>query len=265
MLGKLLKYEFKATSKFFISMYLLIVVTIILNGVFMLNSIMSKSQHISIMVIASLLIALITLTVIICINRFRKNLLGEEGYLMFTIPTKTYKIILSKYICSLIWTLLTFIITIISYSIIMVQQSTSIGTIYGEGVTLYIDDKIISFTELAKTNKDFIVIAFVILLILSFISIVIFAVYNSLAIAQLSIFNKYRTIASTVSFLGICVVLNGLNILANNIFPKPDISDLTFIGAFTKVMTLGILENFIIIIILFIGLNYTLTKKLNLD
>ncbi|MEG2788187.1 MAG: hypothetical protein RR942_10230 [Romboutsia sp.] len=265
MLGKLLKYELKATFKFFIPMYLVIVGMCILNGFFMISDNVVVGQRIVVSIIGALLVALVTLTIIVCINRFRNNLLGDEGYLMFTIPIKTYKIILSKYICSILWITLTFLVTSISYFILMLQQSSSIGAIYGEGVTLYIDDKIISFTELAQTNKDYIIIVFVLVLIMSLISIIIFTVYNSLAIAQLPIFSKYKNIASILIFLFINIIIKGINVFINGIGARPDISNLEFIGAFTKVMTIGILQNLSIIIILFITLNYTLTKKLNLD
>lgn len=265
MLGKLLKYELKATSKFFIPMYLVIVGMCILNGFFMTSDNVVVGQRIVVSIIGALLVALVTLTIIVCINRFRKNLLGDEGYLMFTIPAKTYKIILSKYICSILWITLTFLVTSISYFILILQQSSSIGVIYGEGVTLYLDDKIISFTELAQTNKDFIIIFSALVLIMSLISIIIFTVYNSLAIAQLPIFSKYKNIASILIFLFINIIIKAINTFINGTGPKPDISNLEFIGAFTKVMTIGILQNLSIIIILFITLNYTLTKKLNLD
>ena len=159
----------------------------------------------------------------------------------------------------------TITVTIISYSIFMIQQSTSIGVIYGSGITLSIDDKVISFQDLARTNKDLIVIILSILFFISIISIIVFIVYNSIAISQLPIFVKYKNISAILIFFIISSLVNVLKMIKNSIGLKPDISNLEFIGAFTKVMTIGILQNIVLIIILFIILNYTLTKKLNLD
>ena len=136
---------------------------------------------------------------------------------------------------------------------------------YGSGITLYIDDKVISFQELTRTNKDLIVIILSILLLISIVSIIIFIVYNSIVISQLSIFAKYKNISAILIFITIRSLVTILNTINNNIGLKPDISNLEFMGAFIKVMTLGILQNIFLIIILFLILNYTLNKKLNLN
>ena len=264
MLRKLLKYELRATGKVLIPIYLVILGMCIINSIFISSNVSLINKQIFGIVTGGLLIALVTLTIVICIQRFKKNLLENEGYLMFTLPLSSTKLILSKYISSILWIMATITVTLISYSIFMIQQSTSIGVIYGSGITLSIDDKVISFQDLAHTNKDLIVIILSILFFISIISIIVFIVYNSIAISQLSIFAKYKNISAILIFIAISSLVTILNII-NNIGLKPDISNLEFIGAFTKVITIGILQNIVLIIILFIILNYTLTKKLNLD
>lgn len=265
MLRKLLKYELRATAKVLVPMYISILGMCIINSIFISSEISLSNKKIFGIVTMALLVALITLTIVICIQRFKKNLLEDEGYLMFTLPLSSTKLILSKYISSILWIMATIIVTIISYSIFMIQQSTSIGVIYGLGITLSIDDKVISFQDLARTNKDLIVIILSILFFISIISMIVFIVYNSIAISQLPIFVKYKNISAILIFFIISSLVNVLKMIKNSIGLKPDISNLEFIRAFTKVMTLGILQNIFLIIILFIILNYTLTKKLNLD
>lgn len=258
MLGKLLKYELKSSAKFFVPMYFAILAITTLNSIFMRKNLFVGAQSIINMVVGALFIALTTLTVVIIVRRFKKNLLGNEGYLMFTLPVSSSKLILSKYISALIWIFLTIIVTM------MVVIIYSNG-LFRDGTQFSIGHIITFGNELVKNNQDIIIIASVIGLILSAISIVVFVIYNSIAIAQLPIFTKHKTVVSIISFFIIGKFINIIYDLIDKITKKPSISNLEFAQAFTKVTSLGILENIFIVIILFICLNYTLNKKLNLD
>ncbi len=89
MLGKLLKYEVKATSKTFIPIYISIILISLINVTFMRNNIFIEAQNIIHLVIIAFYIGITALTIIVTTERFRKNLLGDEGYLMFTLPVKS--------------------------------------------------------------------------------------------------------------------------------------------------------------------------------
>lgn len=265
MLGKLLKYELKSSAKFFVPMYFVILAITTLNSIFMRKSVFVEAQPIINMVVGALFIALTTLTVVIIVRRFKKNLLGNEGYLMFTLPVSSEKLILSKYISALIWIFLTIIVTMMVVIIYSNGLFTGSEGLFGDGTTFSISNIMTSGNELVKNNQYLIIIASVIGLILSAISIVVFVIYNSIAIAQLPIFTKHKTVVSIISFFVIGKFINIIYDLIDRFGIRPNISNLEFAQAFTKVTTLGILENIFIVIILFICLNYTLNKKLNLD
>ncbi|RDC48442.1 hypothetical protein DVA85_28910 [Acinetobacter sp. RIT592] len=184
---------------------------------------------------------------------------------MFTLPVKSSSLILSKYISALIWVLLTIIVSSMAIIIYSNALFTDIGGLFGDGTMFSINSIMISGTQLVKNNQDIIIIVSVIGLTLSSISVVIFAIYNSISIAQLPIFSKHKTVVSIISFFIIAKIINIIYDFVNNFTPSINISNLEFIQAFTKVTTIGILENIFIVIILFISLNYTLSKKLNLD
>ncbi|MDO7205552.1 hypothetical protein Q5M85_17020 [Paraclostridium bifermentans] len=184
---------------------------------------------------------------------------------MFTLPVKSSSLILSKYISALIWVLLTIIVSSMAIIIYSNALFTDIGGLFGDGTTFSMSNIMISGKELVKNNQDIIIIASVIGLTLSAISIVIFVIYNSIVIAQLPIFTKHKTVVSIISFFVIGKIISFIYDFVNNFTPSINISNLEFIQAFTKVTTIGILENIFIVIILFISLNYTLSKKLNLD
>ena len=98
MLGKLLKYEIKSTARIFIPLYAVLLVFALLNKFLnpfevMESSVRFNFQSVFQALTASayfiLIVAIFVMTLFIAIQRFYKNLLGDEGYLMFTLPVKT--------------------------------------------------------------------------------------------------------------------------------------------------------------------------------
>lgn len=111
MLGKLLKYEFKASSRLFLLLYAALVVVTIINTILLrvgdslndANWIYNVAQGIVMFSYVILIIAVAAATIIMIIIRFYRNLLGDEGYLMFTLPVNTDSHILSRLISSVLW------------------------------------------------------------------------------------------------------------------------------------------------------------------
>lgn len=268
MLAKLLKYEIKATSKIFIPMYIVMFLISIVNFTFIRNNVFMKVQNTFQTVIMALYIAIMVITIVIITERFRKNLLGNEGYLMFTLPVKPITIISSKFIGSLVWGSLSVLITFISAKIISNGYYTSTESIFfGEGSSFYIDDISVTGMELVSNNNHFAIITCILMLLLSVYSVFIFIIYSSLSIGQLCKFNKNKDLMSIGSFLIISLCLSIYYKVINSISTKliGPIDNLEFIDAFRKITTLGIIDNIIVIIGLFLLTNYLLSKKLNLD
>ena len=109
MLGKLIKYEFRATAIYFLPIY---VVLVLVSGLRYVVSLISQRfsngfsafSGFSLSAIYLLLaLGLAITTFIVIIIRFYKNLLGTEGYLMFTLPVSVEQNILAKLIPSVVW------------------------------------------------------------------------------------------------------------------------------------------------------------------
>lgn len=109
MLGKLMKYEFRATAIYFLPIYVVLVLVSSLRYVVSLISQkfsngFSAFSGFSLSAIYLLLaLGLAITTFIVIIIRFYKNLLGTEGYLMFTLPVSVEQNILAKLIPSVVW------------------------------------------------------------------------------------------------------------------------------------------------------------------
>ncbi|CAI3621631.1 MULTISPECIES: ABC transporter permease [Clostridium] len=130
MLGKLLKYEFKATSRILLPLYgaLLIFAFIVkifigtkLDGVNM-DFLGGIPAVVSIFTYGATMAAVFIVTIFIIIQRFYKNLLGDEGYLMNTLPVSTTSNISSKLISAIIWSLVSIFVAILSIIIMMYNR-----------------------------------------------------------------------------------------------------------------------------------------------
>jgi hypothetical protein len=64
-----------------------------------------------------MIVAICVIALIITLQRFYRNLLRSEGYLMFTLPVSTDRLIWSKLLVSSIWSVASFIVVMIAVSI----------------------------------------------------------------------------------------------------------------------------------------------------
>ncbi|MDO4620799.1 MAG: hypothetical protein Q4B09_09290 [Lachnospiraceae bacterium] len=112
MLINLIKYEMKAMGRILAPIYLLLIaasflLSMTINSSLEDNSLLAMifNRFDFIFVILFFLVTTGTAVVIavLVIQRFYKNLLGTEGYLMFTLPVTTGQHLISKLVTALIW------------------------------------------------------------------------------------------------------------------------------------------------------------------
>ncbi|MDK2563781.1 ABC transporter permease [Romboutsia sedimentorum] len=258
MLGKLLKYELKSTSRTFIPMYVAILLVSVINRVF-INTEMFKINGIALMVLGALFVALGVLTIVVTIQRFRKNLLEDEGYLMFTLPVSIKKIILSKYLVTIMWTFLSGIVAILSFAIIMSIDSA-------QGFKEYLDVFKVAWESLF-TNDIWIIVISSAINFISVYSIFIFSVYISLSMGQLPKFNKHRNIVALITFFVLNTIISNVLYSAKDLIFKIVSSYKVeySIGHMITSININTAIYLLVIIILFSLINYILNRKLNLE
>ena len=267
MLGKLLKYELKATSRVFIPLYIAILVVSIVNGL-SLNLEIFNIQGLATIILMCLFISLFVITIVVTIQRFNKNLLKDEGYLMFTLPVSSKYLVLSKYLTSLIWTFLSFIVALLSFTIIFM-----IPTYKYFDFSYFINEFNLLFSNISNILGTTILSEFfkIVLLIIISYTIFIFNVYLSLSIGQLPIFNRFRNISSFIGFLVINLLISYVQNIVDNAFVNIEaIDNINYaINSVTSIVSKGlniaIVINLIIILVLFFATTYILDKKLNLE
>ena len=69
-----------------------------------------------------LFIAVIAATIVVAIQRFYKNLMTEEGYLMFTLPVKVHQLVNSKLIVATVWSIISGLLCVLSVFILVVTS-----------------------------------------------------------------------------------------------------------------------------------------------
>ncbi|MDY3958962.1 ABC transporter permease [Romboutsia timonensis] len=268
MLGKLLKYELKATSRVFIPLYIAILVVSIVNGL-SLNLEILNIQGLATIVLMCLFISLFVITIVVTIQRFNKNLLKDEGYLMFTLPVSSKHLVLSKYLTSLIWTFLSFVVAFLSFTIIFM-----IPTYKYFDFSYFINEFNLLFSNMLNLNILGQFLKIILLMIISY-TIFIFNVYLALSVGQLPIFNRFRNVSSFIGFLVINLLIsyaqNIVSLFVNDASVNIEaIDNINYaINSVTSIVSKGlniaIVINIIIILILFFATTYILDKKLNLE
>ncbi|MFA5659672.1 MAG: hypothetical protein WC900_10380 [Oscillospiraceae bacterium] len=107
MLGELLKYEFIATSKTYVLVYAGFILSSLMMALFSKLNVDSIVFNILVVVFSLayllLIFAVNFIPIFGSLQRFNKNLLGEEGYLTNTLPVSTNKLLLAKRFPVIVW------------------------------------------------------------------------------------------------------------------------------------------------------------------
>lgn len=121
MLGKLIKYEFRATGRICLPLFGALLIVALVSRLF-INLRFETPMAIGIASAVIMIIAVFVIVLIITLHRFYKNLLTNEGYLMFTLPVSTDSIIWSKLIVAFVWNILSLIVVFIAISIMALTE-----------------------------------------------------------------------------------------------------------------------------------------------
>lgn len=128
MLGKLIKHEFRATGRIMWAVYAaMLLLSVAAN--FSLRSfdhdvprwITVIMMVITIAWVLSLVIGFI-MTIVLIVKRFHQNLLTDEGYLMFTLPTNVHALVWSKMIVGTVWLIATVLVLLLSGCVAMLNN-----------------------------------------------------------------------------------------------------------------------------------------------
>lgn len=203
MLGKLFKYEFRATARVFLPMYAVILVMSVVARLFYTGNFNSETPAVLITILMVMLFtALWVVTLVIIIRRFWTNILGREGYLMNVLPVHPWEHVFSKMITSTVWCVASIIFSVLPLMIMLFGlQLTSVhfGEVFRWIGRIWED---VSNAGLASQAVLFIV-QFIVTVILSVFDFIL-AAYAAMCVGQLV--NKHRIWASIGAYFGISII-----------------------------------------------------------
>ena len=213
MLGKLIKYEFKATARNLIPLYGVLLLISIINKVFFPIGVeaekvgLSSSALFNIVRLLSIILYIVVfvvgnvITVIVIVQRFYRNLLMDEGYLMNTLPVKPSMNILSKLVVATVWSIVTAVVSGLSIIILAYNKYS-----YESAIA---DIKAVINRGIEVFGAGLYLILFeIILIILLSVILSLLIMYSSMLIGHL--FNNHRVLLSFSAFLVINIIFNFL-------------------------------------------------------
>lgn len=207
MTGKLIKYEIRSSVRLIGLIWVALLAVSVLLAVVMGIFDRLMEAHGAIAVLGKLLsiippllyvgifIAMFVITVLIVLLRFYRGLLGDEGYLMHTLPVKPWQLITAKGIVAAGVVIVSSIVAALSVMILVGSDDFS-GMMKGIGSLL---------KSLANEPKYIlVVIEGVIIMVLSALQSV-YRIYAAMAIGQLV--DKHRALASLAAYIAINIAL----------------------------------------------------------
>ena len=210
MLKQLLKYEFKATKRLYFGLYLALALLSVVLGVTsrqkhaLAHSTSFQNLEVILMIVyVSVILAIAVLCFVNTIQRFYQNLLGQEGYLMHTLPVNENQLILSKLLTSMVWVLCSGLVGIVCITVMVsiggVIEPETFGTVDWNGW------KQLWGMLYGELGPEFwVAMAWTILIDLARLASLILCVYAACMIAHQ--FPKHVMVAGILAFIGLNIV-----------------------------------------------------------
>ncbi len=264
MLGKLMKYEWKATWKLLLSANLLIVGMTFLAW-WMVNMVeysddFRMMDFVAVMVMvtyAGSMFAVYVGTAIYLIHRFYTSTYGDQGYLLHTLPVDTHHIIIAKALVSVMWVLTSSVIIYFSV-LLLFASSEDIFISMMEGIVDSI--KLLGAEEFTAFAAVMTVVAYVVSLIAK-----VLKVGACISLGQLS--SNHKLMVSFAWYVGIYLVervFQGVYFGLRLAFTRR-LSPMNYISYFDNHWETTLLAGIAGCVVFYVLTWYVMEKKLNLD
>lgn len=219
MLGKLLKYDFRSMFKQFAFIWPAALVLGLINR-FTLNFqvkessawvrdhagvLASSAEVAAILAFVCVMVAMFVVVLIFVVQRFYRGLLGDEGYLMHTLPVRTWELIASKLICAVVVTVISIIVAILAVLLLVPFTMADLWDLFpGLLKTLF---------GLLRPGDYLFILEFLILVTVGGASSYLH-IYLAMALGHLA--SKHRVAMSVIAYVGINVAGTvALNVLSS--------------------------------------------------
>ncbi len=267
MLGKLMKYEWKATWKLLLSANLLtVVMTVLARGMVYLmdktpySSDFQMVDFMAIMVLFTYVASMFAVfvgTAIYLIHRFYTSTYGDQGYLLHTLPVDTHHIIIAKTLVSVLWVMMNSLIIYFSV-IVLFATSTEIVKSMMEG---FVD--VLEYMSKEKISA-FVVIMTIVAYIFNLFARVL-KVGACISLGQLS--SNHKLMLSFAWYIGIYIVesmFQGVYFAIRSAF-QSQTYPMSYVSGFGVDWETTLIAGIFHCVIFYILTWYVMDRKLNLD
>ncbi|NLT15188.1 MAG: hypothetical protein GXY05_12685 [Clostridiales bacterium] len=260
MLGKLIKYEFRATARICLPLFGALLLAACISRLF--ESLRFETPMvIGIALSVILIIATFVIVLIVTLLRFYRNLLTNEGYLMFTLPVTADSLIWSKLIVAFVWNILSLIVV---FAAILIMAVTDLNL---SDISLAITAGL-NAVGITQAQFNWFVVEMIVLFLVSLPAGII-VLYACMASSQLV--NKYRILFSFGAYIVLSIIGQILGSIAMFIFlPKhmsfysnPSVTEV--VNMVNTAMLFSIASSLIAGVALYIVTRFMLKRKLNLE
>ena len=204
MLLKLLKYDFRAMWKQFSLIWGAALALALANRFSIFWDVDdhaiglsdTTTSGITVFAFMSVITAMFVIAVIFVVNRFSKGLLGGEGYLMFTLPVRSWQLVLSKLICALVsWVGC----VMVAFASLFIMIPFNWAELFQFPFWSDIFRGIMKHPDVLVLMTEFC------LVILSFVVLLIASMYLAMAVGHL--FSRHRRLISVAAFIGLYILI----------------------------------------------------------
>ena len=276
MFGKLIKYDFRCCIRKFGPLWLGLAALALING-FTVRHVLENdavSGWLQFFTGVTPLILLIVLwtavgimaLVFIC-ERFYKGLLGDEGYLMFTLPVTTGEHIAAKTVVALLLELITGVVAVLSAFLFILMYDASLFPRAGELIARF-------FAEFDVPAGVWWILAELVVMNLIMAVAQTLHIYLAICLGHLS--SKHRAGLAVLAYIAISMALSNLATLFIPLLEKlPDdwfvtidaLGQLQYngVGAAAALIGVGILAALLQCAIFYFGSSAIIQRRLNLE
>ncbi len=265
MLRKLMKHELRATGRIMLPVFLLVLVTAF--GANLSTRVLLESENNILNIFGLLLLTAFSLAIaaacilafFLMIQRFYKNLLQDEGYVMMTLPVSVHQHIISKLIVSMLWFVLSAVV--VALAIFILVYEVGMVTVFFRGLKSMLEE-----LAIAEYTVDALFFGLE-LIVLMFFGAAASCLQFYMAMAIGHSFASRKLLNSIVVYFGVQFILQALSgiimsRLAVNGFPELFVSG---VAAIHFVMMVMIILSVISSAIFYFPTTWFLTRRLNLE
>ncbi len=277
MLRKLIKYDILADYKRYgIVFAAMLMFSFLLMALDRLTEMFKGNRFFEVMMIIcamlffAAVIVMFTMILVIATIRFYKNIVRDEGYLMHTLPVPTWKLIMSKFITTYIWSAAAVVVMGICFGIVASEPLWLFKLDIGWEVlsSAFVEDTVNGTPE---QLRDLFAVCFIVMALTP--GFMVLHIYMSLALGNL--FHTHKLGISVLMFFALYIAEQILSGVAMLFMSAEMVEYLTVIDSVAPFeagykymmtsMIFSIVYTVVLMIAFFIGSERIFSKKLNLE